>query len=136
MILDQLIQELKDDEGMRLKPYTDTKGNLTIGVGRNLTDKGITYNEAQMLLLNDIVDCEKDLDKWAPWWRDMTEVRQRALMNMCFNLGWPRLREFHSMLLHLKNGEYMLAAASALHSLWASQVGGRAQRIATMMRNG
>ena len=54
----ETVKRLKDmlirHEGLKLKPYLCTAGKLTIGVGRNIQDRGITYQEAMMLLENDI----------------------------------------------------------------------------------
>ena len=135
--VEKLAADLMRDEGLRLKPYRDTVGKLTIGVGRNLDDVGITEAEALVLLQNDAQrarrDCRQAFD---PWWDNMTERRKRALANMCFNLGLPRLMGFQKMLACLAAGDYDKAADEALDSQWATQVGDRAQRIATAFREG
>lgn len=133
---DRLIAELTRDEGLRNKPYKDTVGKLTIGVGRNLDDVGLSDQECVYLLHNDIVRSVADLDNNLDWWRDMSDTRQRALINMCFNLGWPRLSGFRNMLAALKASDYDKAASEALDSRWAQQVGSRSERIAEMYRQG
>jgi lysozyme len=130
----KLVEQLLVDEGLRLKPYRDTVGKLTIGVGRNLDDRGITEVEARYLLVNDIKVAEEDLTRNAPWWRNLDEPRQGALLNMCLNLGWPRLSRFEKMLEALKAKDYDKAAAEALDSKWATQVGDRAKRIAKELK--
>lgn len=132
----RIVLELKRDEGVVLKPYTDTVGKTTIGVGRNLTDVGITMQEAEGLLLNDIIRAERALDKNVPWWREMSDARQRGLLNMCFNMGWGTLSEFKTTLGHLKAKRYAEAATACLKSKWAKQVGARANRIAEQFRVG
>src|SRR5438105_4864784 len=87
MNLDALRKELIRDEALRLKPYKDTVGKLTIGVGRNLDDKGISEAEAAVLLENDIAEHVALLDAKLSWWRKLDEARQNALANMCFNMG-------------------------------------------------
>lgn len=129
---DQLIAH----EGLRLKPYADTVGKTTIGVGRNLDDRGISMHEAMILLDNDIETVEDDLDQRMPWWRGLTEARQRVLADMCFNLGIARLEGFRNTLSAIKAGDYAAAAESMLASKWATQVGRRAHRLAKMMREG
>lgn len=124
--------DLERDEGLRLKPYRDSIGKLTIGVGRNLDDKGISKEEAREMLETDIWDAVKDLDRNIPWWKDTPEPQQRGLINMCFNLGWPRLSKFTKMLDALKAGDGEKAAVEALDSNWAKQVGARAERIAKL----
>ncbi|SIT68805.1 MULTISPECIES: lysozyme [Burkholderiaceae] len=82
-----LLAELSRDEGRRLKPYLDTVGKTTIGVGRNLTDVGIAESECDLLLENDVMRSVVWLDRHLPWWRSLDAVRQRVLINMAFNLG-------------------------------------------------
>lgn len=129
---DALIADLIRDEGLKLKPYRDTVGKLTIGVGRNLDDVGISEDEARDLLANDINTVHRELYKHVRWWSQMPEPARRGLANMCFNLGWPRLSQFKNMLRALQAGEYEIAAAEALDSKWAKQVGPRAERIANL----
>ena len=131
-----LIYELSRDEAVRTKPYKDSVGKLTIGVGRNLDDKGLSKAEINILLNNDINDCESDLDRELPWWRQLSDNRQRVLLNMCFNLGIPWLKGFKNMLRDVQNGLYDQAAVEMIDSLWARQVGGRAVRLAKLMKNG
>ena len=130
MQINQIISDLERDEGVRLKPYLDTVGKTTIGIGRNLTDNGITAAEAKVLLQNDLFRVANELDRVAPWWREMSQVRQNALVNMAFNLGLPRLLTFKKMMLALENGNFETAWAEAMGSKWAAQVGERANRIA------
>jgi lysozyme len=132
----KLIDELSLDEGLRLKPYLCTAGKLTIGIGRNLDDIGITRAEAITLCHNDIDRCIAELDAALPWWRKMSEPRQRAIVNMCFNLGITRLRTFARTLRALEDRRYDDAAKFALESKWARQVGQRAHRIAELIRKG
>ena len=134
MDVDALKAQLVEHEGTRLKPYRDSVGKLTIGVGRNLDDRGIRPSEAMTMLENDIADASLDLDRNAPWWRDMPEPAQRALADMCFNMGWPTLAQFQHMLGALKAGRYLEAAAQAMDSKWARQVGKRAEDIADQFR--
>jgi lysozyme len=138
MVMDvkTLIDELVRDEGMRTKPYHCTAGKLTIGVGRNIEEVGITEEEARYLLENDLGRVRDELDQALPWWRTLSDRRQRALANMCFNLGVGRLLKFRKCLAALEAGDYAEAAAQALNSAWARQVGARSQRIATMIREG
>lgn len=136
MELDSLKSELIRDEDLKLKPYTDTKGKVTIGIGRNLDDVGLSTEEAHYLCENDIGRVLSDLDRNMPWWRNLSENRQRALANMVFNLGWPRFAGFQKMIAALGDDDYERAAAEALDSKWAGQVGPRADRIAAMIREG
>ena len=131
---EKLYADLKLDEGLRLKPYRDSVGKLTIGIGRNLDDNGISEQEATNMFYNDISRTSAELDDRIPWWRDMPEPVQRGICNMAFNLGWPRLSQFRMMLAALEVGDWTAAAAEALDSTWAKQVGDRAKRIAELFR--
>lgn len=131
-----LIAELRRDEGVEPFPYTDTVGKLTIGVGRNLTDRGLSDDEIDYLLQNDIDLCIDDLNRGVPWWVTLSPARQRVLINMCFNLGWPRLRGFVRTLSAMRRGDFATAAEGMRLSLWAKQVGARAERLAQMMERG
>lgn len=122
-------------EGTKLFPYTDTVGKLTIGVGHNLTDKGITPNQAGQILSDDIDDTTKFLDARLPWWKSLDEVRQRALANMVFNL-MGKILDFHTLLGALQAKDWGLASDSVLNSLFATQVGKRASDIAFMFKTG
>lgn len=132
---DQLARDLERDEGLRLKPYLDSVGKLTIGIGRNLDDNGITEAEARLMLDHDADVSLADLDRNAAWWRSMPEPAQRGLANMAFNMGWPTLSGFRNMLAALEQGEYARAADEALDSRWARQVGPRSERIAELYRS-
>jgi len=129
-------QLLVRDEGLRLFPYKDTVGKLTIGVGRNLTDTGISESEAFLLLSNDIDRAWEDLTEALPWVEDLDEVRQHVLLNMAFNLGLAGLLKFRNTLALIRRGDYAGAAKGMLASKWASQVGERAKRLAHQMETG
>ena len=129
-IEDQLILH----EGLRLKPYRCTENKLTIGVGRNIEERGITATEAMFLLKNDIEAVEKELSRFS-WFTKQDEIRRRVLIDMGF-MGVPRLLGFKKMIQALVADDYEKAAAEMLDSKWSRQVGGRAVRLAEMMRTG
>ena len=133
---DALISQLIIDEGIKLKPYTDSVGKLTIGVGRNLNDVGISEDEARYLLGDDIQRTQNALDAALPSWRSLSENRQAVICNMAFNMGTVRLLEFRNMLHCLQAADFEGAAKEMLASQWARQVGKRADRLADAMRNG
>lgn len=130
-----MIAELTRDEGEKLKPYADTVGKITIGVGRNLTDVGISQDECAMLLWNDVARTEAMLDRDLPWWRMLDPVRQRVMINMAFNMGGGLLT-FVNTLAAVQKGDYAAAAVGMAASHWAVQVGARAKRLADMMETG
>ncbi len=131
-----LLAEIRRDEGVRRRPYRDTVGKLTIGVGRNLDDLGLSDDEIDHLLINDISRSVADLDRALPWWRTLSPARRRVMVNMAFNLGITKLLGFTNTLRAIRRGDYAAAARGMLASKWAGQVGARARRLAEMMRNG
>lgn len=133
---EKLAAELHVDEGKRARIYLDTEGNWTGGVGRNLSSRPFSEDEIALMLRNDIRTAEKDLDRFLPWWREMTEARQNVLANMCFNLGISRLLKFVKALDLMRASRYDAAAKEMLDSKWAKQVGARARRLAEVMRKG
>lgn len=135
MDIDKLAVELERDEGLRLRPYKDTVGKLTVGIGRNLDDVGISEDEARQMLHNDILRSLKDVEK-LDWYQSLDPVRQRAIANMSFNLGIGRLLGFRKMIKAIKAQDWAEAAVQALDSKWATQVGARADRLADMLEHG
>ena len=133
---DAMVRQLRLHEGERLKPYRCTAGKLTIGVGRNLEDRGITREESAMLLANDVAAEERELLRALPWVATLDEVRQRVLLDMAFNMGIVGLLGFKNTLATIQAGDYQRAAAMMLDSKWAGQVGQRAERLSRMMATG
>lgn len=131
-----LKEQLIRDEGIRLKPYRDTVGKLTIGIGRNLDDVGISQAEAEFLLDNDIDNATAKLLKSLPWAVGLDPVRFSAMVNMAFNMGIWGLLGFKNFLAALQAGDYKSAREHMLESKWATQVGPRAQRLAIQIETG
>ena len=132
----RLAEQLKVHEGLRLKPYKDTVGKWTIGIGRNLEDKGITEQEALFMLNNDVDYFYTNLIKMIPWFKSLSDARQNVLVNMAFNLGVAGLMSFKNALSLTSKGQYNAAASAMLDSKWARQVGYRAEELAEQMRTG
>jgi lysozyme len=134
-------------ENLRTKPYLDCcgrewrkcecakKGKLTIGVGRNLDDGGISRQEALLLRDNDIESARREATQAFPWFVQLSTVRQEVVLNMLFNLGLPRFAAFGRMIAAIQQGDFNQAASQMLASKWASQVGRRAAELAEMMRS-
>ena len=129
-----IYEQLIRDEGLRLKPYRDTVGKLTIGIGRNLDNRGITEGEATFLLNNDVADVMEELENLG--YSPFDTPRYFVLVNMGFNLGIYGLMKFRSMLLAYKEQRWKDAADHMRNSLWAKQVGERAERLARQMERG
>ena len=136
MDIDRLITQLKVHEGVRSKVYLDTEGIETIGVGRNLRDRGLSDDEIELMLANDIRDFQEEVESAFPWWSDMDDVRQRVVVDMAFNMGFGSLSKFVNTLAHIENGRYEEASVEMLDSKWARQVGDRANVLSGMMKTG
>lgn len=131
-----LMDQLKRDEGLRLLPYKDTMGKVTIGYGHNLTDDGITQQVADYILSEDIREAAMDVAKAFPWVKNLDPIRRAVLINMAFNMGIEDLKQFDVTLGLIKKGEYALASDAMLQSKWAREVGDRAKRLSLQMMTG
>ncbi|MCL1485137.1 glycoside hydrolase family protein (plasmid) [Marinobacter sp. M3C] len=130
-----LTSQLERHEGLRLKPYLDTVGKLTVGFGRNLDDVGISRGEAELMLKNDIDKVELQLNE-VDEYRSLDSIRQTVIANMCFNLGFNGLMHFKRMWKAIGKQKYAAAAREMLDSKWANQVGARAVELSEIMRTG
>lgn len=134
-----LIKQLRDEEGEVLSAYQDHLGFWTIGVGR-LIDKrkggGITKEESEYLLSNDISKVNAQLDINMPWWRKLDEPRQAVLQGVAFQMGIAGLLGFKNTLKMIESGDYEGAGKGMLNSLWAKQTPSRAKRMSEQMRTG
>jgi lysozyme len=136
MTNDKLIAQITKHEGMELKPYRCTSGKLTIGVGRNLEDVGITEDEARFLLMNDLARVDLQIEKLMPWAEMLDPARYDALMNFVFNVGIGTALKFENAMEALKQSDFDTAAAELLDSRWSTQVGERAKELAEQIRTG
>jgi lysozyme len=142
-----LSDQLRRDEDNRQYAYDDESGktllkgmtlvgNLTAGIGRNLSAKGLSQKERDFLLANDIADATVALESNFPWTMDLDDVRKGALLNITFNEGIAHLAGFHIAMGKLQSKDYTGAAAAFLDSLWAREVGARAQRLVIQIQSG
>lgn len=130
-------KQILDHEGFSEKAYLCTAGKLTIGVGRNLDDKGISRDEAIVLLRNDIAECEADLFKiFGQSLFNLDDNRRHALIDMRFNLGPIGFRNFKRTIKAVQDKDFARAAEEMKDSLWYEQVGKRGKKLCKMMVNG
>ena len=130
-----LRSQLERHEGLRLRVYKDMVGVNTIGYGRNLDDVGISRDEADFMLDNDIEAVERQLNT-VDEYVSLDPVRQTVIANMCFNVGFRGLMNFSRMWQAIGRQDYGSAAREMLDSKWARQVGSRATELAGIMRVG
>ena len=111
---------IKKCEELRLHPYLDTTGHVTIGWGRNI-DNGIRLDEAELMFQNDLKQAIDELET-CTWYMIQPDNVKNALINMNFNLGITKLLHFNKMIKALISKDYTTAALEALDSVWANQV--------------
>ncbi len=154
---ENFVNKLIAHEGLRLQVYKDTLGIDTIGIGRNLEDRGITKEEldwmdipsmdavyeygiteadAMYLAKNDVQIVEEELVRAHPCVEELDAVRQLVLMDMAFNMGVPRLRKFQKMWNAVHEKKFDIAAKEMLDSRWAIQVKSRSTKLAHAMHHG
>ena len=132
-----LVDMLKRHEGFRSKPYKDTVGKLTIGIGRNLDDVGISEDEAMYMLSNDLAYLKGALRRAYPWFQNMLYPRQDALTDLAYNIGMGSLAKFTHMLAALEKFDYDTAANELMASQWAKQVGNeRSHELFLILKTG
>ena len=136
--MSKLIEQLKIHEGVREKVYLCSAGYETIGVGRNISESGLglSNDEIDYLLSNDIKRCQQELEFNFDWFKELDEVRRDAMINLCFNIGVTSLKKFSKAIAAMNVHDYETASMEFLDSRWASQVGTRALDVTDMIRTG
>ena len=134
--IDEIADALKFEEGYRAHCYICSAGKHSVGFGRNIDADGgigISEDEADYLLRNDIERTIAECKRWG-WFDELNPSRQSVVVQLCFQLGWPRLSNFNRMLTALSKQDYETTAAELLDSRFAEQVPARANRLADQMR--
>jgi lysozyme len=137
MVREKLLDMLTLHEGLELKPYKCTSDKLTIGIGRNIEDIGITEDEARYLLQNDVDRILKEVEHWT-FLEKLNDVRQAVILDMVFNMGVSRFNAntWVKTFAAIQDEDWEKVANEMLESRWANQVGQRAIRLSQMMRKG
>ena len=123
-------------EGFSRYSYLDSVGVRTVGYGRNLDDRGISKEEAEMLLLNDLETSTKEAKKFEFYEKNLTSNRQDVIVEMIFNMGLTRFKKFKKTIGYINQANYSAAADEMLDSRWAKQVGQRALTLSNKFRAG
>lgn len=134
--LTRLYALLDDAEGRQRRPYSDSRGFLTLGVGHRcdggaipLTDKAI-----DAILEGDVEEmvrrCERRISSWAT----IDEIRQATLIELAFNgtlFASPKALEA------IEAGDWNMAVRELLDGPWAEEVGPRrSRRLMAQLRTG
>ena len=136
MNLERLKKQLVTDEGLKLKPYRCTADKLTIGVGRNIEEVGISEEEAMFLLDSDIENVTNQCSYSFDWFDDLNDVRKEAIVNLVFNMGLSKFKQFKKTISFIESSDFERAGTELLDSNYARQVGKRSSREATMLADG
>lgn len=128
-------RHLRWAEDTRKFPYLDSVNKITVGVGRNLTDVGLSQSEIQLLLDNDCARVLREAQQ-LPFWNLLSDGRKIVVADMLFNLGLSRFLKFEKMIAALELGLWDQAADEMKNSRWYHQVGRRAVRLVAAMRTG
>ena len=136
--MSNLVKMLKRHEGVRSKVYMCSANYETIAVGRNISESGLGLSEDEInyLLNNDIKRVREELTDSYFWFPAMNEARQDALVDISFNLGQTRLRGFVKALEAMSREQFDIAADEFMDSKWSGQVGNRAVEVTEMIRTG
>jgi len=136
--MNRLIKMLRRHEGVRDKVYMCSAGYETIGVGRNISESGlgISDDEIDYMLNNDINRCREELSKEYFWFNTLDMVRKEALIDLSFNIGQTRLRGFVKALAYMAENNFEKAGDEFYDSRWAKQVGDRALELCQMIKSG
>lgn len=128
----QLRQDIEREEKRVPYGYYDSRGYLTCGIGFLIDkERGGRIPDAVMnFWLDYILDqIDEEMDTAFPWWRKQPDNVQRALAQMCYQIGLPKLLGFKKMLAALQAGNYGAAKIEGLDSAWAKQTPARATRV-------
>jgi len=135
--MESLIESIKRHEGCRLFPYIDTQDNVTIGWGRCLDKTGISQQEADSMLTNDLTRCEQDYYRLPETVRkNCSKQRKDILCEMIFQLGYMGVLKFKRMLGAIAANDFERASNEMLNSLWARQTPNRVAEMSEWMRAG
>ena len=136
--MQKLLEMLKRHEGVESHVYRCSAGFETIGAGRNISKSGLglSDDEVDYLLENDIVRVIKELSSEYPWFKDLDDVRKDAIIDISFNLGATRLRGFRRALAAMDAADYKTASLEFLDSKWSRDVKGRSAELAYMIEMG
>ena len=135
-VKDALRLQLTRHEGRRKRPYKDTVGKITVGVGRNIDDVEFSDDEIDLMLDNDIKRAIGGCVVAFPWFEGMDAIRQRAIIDLVFNMGIAGFQKFTNTIRFLEQCDYDAAADNLMMSRWFGQVGSRGPRIVHMVRLG
>lgn len=139
----KLTESIKIHEGTgplhasRFMPYRDSRGLLTIGYGRCIEMIGVSLEEANFLLSNDIAVSLAQAQAQS-WYQivSQNDPRCRAIVEIIFNLGLAKFEQFINAIAALNKGDWENSANEFENSAWFREVGQRGEELVEMIRSG
>ena len=139
MNIDMLREQLKIDEGVKYEVYKDHLGYPTFGIGHLVVEGDeehgkpvgtpVSEDRVNAVFESDVQKFVSESKKVFPNLDDLPEEAQQVIVNMCFNMGAPRLSKFKKFIAAVNDGNWSTAAVEMMDSRWATQVGKRAERL-------
>jgi lysozyme len=125
-------------EGYRHFPYFDTRKKITIGIGRNLTDKGISDTTINQMFEEDSIFIENFLTKkyGIDFYNNLNDARKMVCFSLCFNLGTHGFDDFKKMIQALKKQDFTQASMEIINSKASKQLPERYKILADVMEKG
>ena len=144
MDINKLREQLKIDEGVKYEVYDDHLGYKTFGIGHLVkpTDEeygapcGTPVSEERVnsVFDEDVETYIAEAEKVFGNLQEMPQEAQQVIVNMCFNMGEPRLSQFKKFIKAIHDEDWKTASVEMLDSRWAKQVGDRANRLADRIK--
>ncbi len=139
MNIDKLREQLKIDEGVKYEVYNDHLGYPTFGIGHLVVEGDeehgkpvgtpVSEERVNSVFDSDVATYISESKKVFPNLESLPEEAQQVIVNMCFNMGAPRLGQFKKFIAGVNSGDWNTAAVEMMDSRWAKQVGVRAERL-------
>ena len=132
-LLKELTEHIKEHEGYSQLVYDCPAGFSTIAYGRNLDTKGISLEEGEYLLKNDIDQAYNEVRKMIKDFDNLPIKAQLVLIDMTFNLGLGGLLKFENMLDAIECRDWEKASEELLDSRYAAETKRRARLNAAFL---
>jgi lysozyme len=139
MNIANLREQLKIDEGVKYEIYNDHLGYPTFGIGHLITEADEEYGKpigtpvseerVNTVFDSDVAIYISEAKKVFPNLDSLPAEAQEVIVNMCFNMGAPRLSKFKKFIAAVNESNWVTAGVEMLDSRWAKQVGNRAIRL-------
>jgi len=130
-----LEERIKKHEGLRLTPYEDSEGILTVGYGRNLEAVPFSQDEVDLMFTNDFRRARQGAESFTAY-TQLNETRRGVLIEMVFQMGVSGVSKFKRFLDAAYNRDWARAADEMLDSKWAKQTPERAKELARIFLRG